>query len=284
MTNNEMNAKQNLDSAIPPFVFFGGPEISVDFLDQLEKNDTTPALIVTTPDRPSGRKMLLTSPVVKAWADDRGISVLQPENLRDIHDQLTSFDLFVVVAYGKIILQSILDIPEFGSVNLHPSLLPKYRGPSPILSALLVDDRETGISLMVLDALMDHGPIIAQKNITVDEWLPNRQMEQWFAQAGATLFLDSVSAYLLDPQNVAHQDHDLATECHKFSKSDMEIDLSNSRQSYLQYLAFDKPFFFHNNERIIVTDAEFVDGKFIINKIVPAGKKEIRWTDHQLRN
>ena len=284
MTYNETNEKQNLDSVIPPFAFFGGPEISVDFLHELEKNDTTPALIVTTPDRPSGRKMLLTSPAVKTWADEREIPVLQPEKLRDIYDQLTSLDLFVVVAYGKIILQSILDIPEFGSVNLHPSLLPKYRGPSPILSALLADDRETGISLMVLDALMDHGPIIAQKNITVDEWLPNRQMEQWFAQVGAKLFIESITDYLADPSSVSEQDHELATECHKFSKSDMEIDLSNSRQSYLQYLAFDKPFFFHNNERIIVTDAEFVDGKFIINKIVPAGKKEIRWTDHQLRN
>lgn len=276
MTKNEM-PENKISKPIPPFVFFGGPEISIDFLNVLEQESTLPTLIVTTPDQPSGRKMKLTSPPLKTWADMRGISVLQPSKLRDISDELTGYDLFVVVAYGKIIPQSILDIPAHGSINLHPSLLPKYRGPSPILSALLADDKKTGISIMLLHAEMDHGPLLAQHEITVDEWMDNRSMEQWFASVGASLFLTILPQYINGDVEVTEQDHAQATECKKFIKSDMELDLSNQRDSYLKYLAFEKPFFFHDEQRIIVTDAEYIDNNFIIKKVIPAGKKEQDW-------
>ena len=149
--------------------FFGGPQISVDFFDALQKYDINPELVVTTPDKPAGRKLILTSPPLKDWADKQQIPVLQPEKLldTDFTSALSEIDLLIVVAYGKIIPKKILEIPKYGAINFHPSLLPLYRGASPIISALLDDHKETGMSLMLLDEKMDHGPLLAQQKISV---------------------------------------------------------------------------------------------------------------------
>lgn len=273
--------KQNNESTTtntPPFVFFGGPQISCDFLDTLKKYGIVPSLIVTTPDKPAGRKLVLTSPPLKDWADKNTIPVIQPKSLKKFDTvSLGNFDLFVVVAYGKIIPKHILDIPKHGSINLHPSLLPKYRGPSPIQSALLADDKQTGISLMLLDEKMDHGPVIAQENIQVEEWLKNRDMEQWFAAKGAELFFTTLPLYL-EFSIATEQDHDKATECKKFTKADMQIDPTKPRDAYLRYCAFDKPFFFLGDTRVIVTQARW-DNDFVIERVIPAGKKEVSWSD-----
>lgn len=272
----KINSQTN--QAIPNFVFFGGPEISVDFLDELTKEGILPSLIVTTPDKPAGRKLVLTSPPLKLWADEHDIPVIQPQSLKKDFDStsLKDFDLFVVVAYGKIIPQSLLDIPQYGSINLHPSLLPLYRGPSPIQSAMLADDKETGLSLMLLDAEMDHGPIIGQKTIVIDEWKKNRDMEYWFATEGAQFFMEIVPLYL-EHGISSEQDHAKATECIKYEKSDMEIDPRNPRLSYLTYCAFDKPFFFMGDLRVIVSKAVWEKDDFKIQKVIPAGKKEQDW-------
>lgn len=272
MQNNELQ-KNN----IPPFVFFGGPQISCDFLNNLKEHDVLPDLIVTTPDKPAGRKQVLTSPPLKLWADVHNIPVLQPKSLRKNFDllPLESYELFVVVAYGKIIPKSILDIPKHGSINLHPSLLPKYRGPSPIQTAILHDDRQTGISLMLLDEEMDHGPILGQKNVVVNEWKKNRDMELWFSTLGAKLFLETMPVYL-EFGITTEQNHAKATECPKYSKSDMQIDPTKPRDAWLKYCAFEKPFFFLGDTRIIVTDALW-ENDFIIKKVIPAGKKEQDW-------
>jgi len=273
-----MQNKKSQTNSIPPFVFFGGPQISVDFLDSLKESGLVPELIVTTPDKPAGRKLVLTPPPLKAWADKNNIPTIQPRSLKKNFDDtlLQDYDLFVVVAYGKIIPQSILDIPAHGSINLHPSLLPKYRGPSPIQSAILADDKETGISLMLLDAEMDHGPVLGQKNITVSEWKKNRDMEVWFSKEGAELFLEIVPLYL-EHDIFTEQNHALATECNKFEKSDMQLDPSKPRESYLKYCAFDKPFFFMGETRVIVTEAHW-ENDFVITKVIPAGKKEQEWS------
>jgi len=275
--NSTQGESEDLETNVPPFVFFGGPEISVDFLNTLESAGVVPKMIVTTPDRPSGRKMTLTSPPLRDWAEERDIEVLQPEKFNPIKDELQGYELFVVVAYGKIIPKFILDIPEYGSLNVHPSLLPKYRGPSPILSALLADEKETGVSLMQLDEKMDHGPLLAIQPYAVSEWLDNRNMEKLFAGIGADMFLNTINDYISGDLVPTEQDHDSATECLKFEKKDMELDLSEHRKSYLKYLAFPKPFFFDKETRIIVTEAEYTNDEFVIKKVIPAGKRETDW-------
>jgi methionyl-tRNA formyltransferase len=144
-----MNQKQNIK-----FAFFGTAGFSVAVLDELERAGFLPSAVVTAPDAVMGRKKVLTPSPVKVWAQARNIPVVLP-------DSLANFDLFVIASYGKIIPKKILDIPRFGTLNVHPSLLPKYRGPSPIQTFILNGDEETGVTIMLTDEQMDHGPVIA---------------------------------------------------------------------------------------------------------------------------
>ncbi len=276
-----MMRNNNLDSI--KTVFLGGPEISVDFITRLKELGVLPNLVVTTPDMPQGRKLRLTPPPLAIWAENNGIPYIQPKSLgkKFDHSILAGYDLFIVVAYGKIIPKRILDFPTHGSINLHPSLLPKYRGASPIQTAILNDDKETGYSLMLLDEQMDHGPLLLQKNSSIKEWKKNREMEKYFAHLGAESFVEVVPEFLAGKITPIPQDHSEATECGKYQKSDSELDLSNPRDAFLRYCAFEKPFFFLNDIRIIVTDASWYDDNFIINKIIPAGKKETSWEEYK---
>jgi len=143
------------------FAYFGGEPLGVPVLETLKATGFVPNLIVASPDRPAGRKHELTPPPVKIWAEANNIPVFQPESLKE-RDALTpltkeTFDLFVVVAYNKILPKWLLELPVHKTINLHPSLLPLYRGASPIRSAILEDNREAvGVSIMLMDKEMDH--------------------------------------------------------------------------------------------------------------------------------
>src|SRR5258708_5123149 len=123
------------------FVFFGTPALSVQVLEELAHNNLLPELIVASPDKPQGRKLVLTPPPTKVWAAAHGIPVIQPKTLKTddgIEELLKKqYDFFVVAAYGKIIPQRIIDLPKKGVINVHPSLLPKFRGASPIRTQIL---------------------------------------------------------------------------------------------------------------------------------------------------
>jgi methionyl-tRNA formyltransferase len=145
------------NSMYPKIAFFGTPDRAVFALNILKKRGIRPDLILTQPDRPQGRKLILTPPPVKEWAEKEGIPCIQPETL----DQKTieilkseNFDLFIVVAYGKILKKEVLSIPRKGAINLHASLLPELRGSCPIETAILEDNSETGVSIILMDELM----------------------------------------------------------------------------------------------------------------------------------
>ncbi len=258
-------------------VFFGTPEISVDFLEQTKKLGFLFDLIITNPDKPKGRKKILSPTSVKSWAIKNHIKIITPEKITDeFLEQIKNYDLFFVLAYGKILPKKLLKIPKYGTLNLHPSLLPKYRGPSPIMSAILDDQKHTGISLMLLDEKMDHGPILKQKKINIQEWEKNRIIEYNFAKEGASLFLNILKDIKNKKIQPKKQNDNQATFCFKFTKKDMELSLPlNQRKNFLKYCAFPKPFYFDKNKkRNIVTDAKWENNKFIIKKIIPEGKKE----------
>jgi methionyl-tRNA formyltransferase len=162
------------------FVFFGTPEFSAIILDELEREGYLPTLIVSAPDKPRGRGLVMTPSEVKAWGIAHNIPVITPPTLKDdsVADKLrdTGCDLFIVAAYGKIIPRRVLGIPAHGVLNVHPSLLPKFRGASPIESAILSDEPHTGVTIMLLDEEMDHGPIIAQREYHNDMGL--RKMDE----------------------------------------------------------------------------------------------------------
>jgi methionyl-tRNA formyltransferase len=209
-------------------IFFGTPKEVVPVLENLTKHYEVIA-VVTTPDQKSGRKQLLTPSPVKVFAQEHKISVLQPNKLSESVAELKELnaDLFIVAAYGKIIPNHILELPKFGALNIHPSMLPKYRGSTPIQSTLLNGDETSGITFMKMDAKMDHGPILHQIPFTLEktdtfEWL----MQTKFAQA-ANVLPHVIDEYVAEKLKSQPQDETQATYTKMVTKEDGFIDLDN---------------------------------------------------------
>ncbi len=278
-------------------LFFGTSEFSVDVLKTMIENGVRPLTIVTQPDKPKGRKMLLTPPPIKTWALENGYTesqILQPIKLdADFTEKLKNnpgdIELYILASYGKIIPKAVLDIPKYGTLNIHPSLLPKYRGSSPLQQTILNDDRHTGVTVMLMDELMDHGPIVAVKNIDDSElfWPPSvSDFSKMMAEVGANLLVGILQDWVDGKISAAPQNHDEATFTKKISKSDGEIKFSEDPyKNFLKIKAFEGwpgTYFFAshtksspNKIRIIIKKASFINGDLIIEKIIPEGKKEI---------
>jgi methionyl-tRNA formyltransferase len=274
------------------WAFFGTDEFSTMVLDELKSQGFIPNLIVTTEDKPKGRKLLLTPPEAKVWADKENVNCLQLKTLRneDSFNAIKSykdFDLFVVASYGKIIPQNILDIPKYKTLNIHPSLLPKLRGPSPIASSIL-SENETGVSIMRLDSEMDHGPILAQEKISI-EWPPYAdELEKVSAKIGAQILAKIIPEWIEGNVKEVEQNHNEATFCNKIQKSDGEINLSDDPEKNLRkikaYNIWPNAFFFETNEdrktRIIVKKAHIENDELILDRVIPEGKKEMDYKDY----
>lgn len=278
----------------PRFVFFGTPEMAVYVLEELEKKRLLPSLVITAPDRPQGRGMTLTAPPVKEWAQTRDIPVLQPQKLDEetIHalEENGPWDLFVVAAYGMIIPQAIIDLPKKGVLNVHPSLLPRFRGASPIQSQILGDEKMVGITIMLIDAKLDHGPILTQKQIEVSQWPPQASvLEEMLAREGGKLLGEVIPNWLTGDIEATEQEHEKATFTKKISKADGEINLDDDPYTnYLKIQAFDRwprTYFYHstngNRIRVIVSKSSFRDGKLVIERVIPEGKSEMSYEDFQ---
>ena len=152
-----------------PLVFFGSSVMSVKVLNALIGHGIKIDFIVTTPDKPQGRKMIPTPTPTKVWAEENSIEYVEPIKLKDesFLNKIKNYNLFIVASYGKIIPKIVIDMPKFRILNIHPSLLPKYRGPSPIVTPILNGDKQTGYSIIKTSAGCDCGPIIAQKTILI---------------------------------------------------------------------------------------------------------------------
>lgn len=274
-----------------PFVFFGTPKFAEIVLSELENAGYIPSLVVTAPDKPKGRKLLLTPSDVKLWAQTRNIPVLTPASLAndEIFLELAKFSdtLFIVAAYGKIIPQRILDIPHNGVLNVHPSLLPKYRGSSPIESAILSDDTGTGVSIMELDAEMDHGPIVAQEEHTPSDWPPKgTELTDALAHIGGKLLATCIPSWITEHHSTP-QEHGEATYTKKIVKEDGLIDISGDPvQNYKKFRAYDEwpgAFFFVERNgkqiRVKITDATLKENNLTITRVVPEGKNEMSYED-----
>ncbi|MGI8420154.1 MAG: methionyl-tRNA formyltransferase [Candidatus Levyibacteriota bacterium] len=207
-------------------IFFGTPQEVVPVLQTLIKQHNVVA-VVTTPDQKSGRKQQLTPPPVKVFAEKQGIPLLQPEQMKteNLKLKIPQSDLIVVAAYGKIIPNEILELPKFGAINIHPSLLPKYRGPTPIQTALLNGDETSGLTFIKMDAQMDHGPILHQLPFTLEKtdtfaWL----MQSKFSQA-ANVLPHVIDEYISGKHTPQPQDETQASYTQRISKEDGFIDL-----------------------------------------------------------
>src|SRR3989344_3993341 len=273
------------------FAFFGTPELATVFLDDLEREGLVPSLVVTTPARPKGRGMALTSPPVKMWAAARNILVLQPERLdTEFVSKLTtrSWQLFIVIYYGKILPREIFSIPKHGTINIHFSLLPRWKGTSPIRAAILNDDRKMGTSLVLMDEQIDHGPLIAQKAFHIENWPPSaRELEVFATHESAKLLNAVIEPWVSGEIEAREQNHDLETLCPTLEKADVLLDLSGDpHTNLLKIRAFDSTigthaFFERSGKRIRVQilDAHVENGALVIDKVKPEGKREMAYAE-----
>src|SRR3989344_4931969 len=195
------------------FVFFGTPEFAATVLEKLIAAGYVPAAIVCNPDKQVGRKQVLTPPPTKILAGKYGINILQPEILANYELPIANYepDLAIIAAYGKIIPKTILDIPKHGFINIHASLLPKYRGASPIQYAILNGDKETGITIMKVDEEMDHGPLLGKSEIRISKFETYENLRQKLAILGAKLLTKIIPDYIDGKIKLVEQDHSKAT-------------------------------------------------------------------------
>lgn len=268
------------------FAFFGTPQFAVDVLDELLEHNISPSLIVTAPDKKAGRGMKVTPPPVKVWADEHGIPVIQPEKLSPIPPELQeSFDVFVVAAYGKILKKELLSLPRCGTLNVHPSLLPKYRGASPIEAQILHDEKEVGVTIMEMDEELDHGPIVESLSFTPPSWpIRKDELSRLLAERGGELLAHVLTKWCAGEIGSTPQNHGEATFTKKLVKEDGHIDFRNDPyQNFLTFCAHHpwpgSFFFLTDGTRIKIKDATYHDGVFLPTKVVPEGKKEVRYRE-----
>lgn len=279
------------------YAFFGTGPLAESVVATLMRAGYEPALIVTKPDAPQGRHMGLTAPHIKTWAQMKNIPVLQPEKLDNaLYHQLVTSDckLFVLASYGKIIPETILKIPEHGVLNVHPSLLPRYRGPSPIESVLLDGAMTTGVSIIKLDAQMDHGPILTQTAFMINPETTSGTMEVECGQLGGELLVQVLPHYLDGTLTLKEQDHSQATTCKKITKDLGEINLhSRADEVQRKYRALTPwpglYFFITHKERVMrikvnkvnltLSGSESLVASDIIISVTPEGKSEISFED-----
>jgi methionyl-tRNA formyltransferase len=208
---------------MPRVVFFGSPEIAVPFLDALAGAVEIVA-VVSQPDRPAGRGQRLAEPAVKVAARRLGLPVLQPARVRtpEVEAELRALDadLFVVVAYGRILPQALLDLPRQGPWNVHASLLPKLRGAGPIQWAIIRGDRKTGVAVMRMEAGLDTGPVAAMREVDIADDDTAGTLGVKLAAVGAPLLVETLPAILDGSVRLTPQDDAAATEAPLLTKED----------------------------------------------------------------
>ena len=280
------------------FIFFGTPDVASKTLEILKEKGYIPKLIVTSPDKPSGRGLEIYETPVSLWAKENNIKCLKPEKLteefiNEIFPEkpqvrlVTSHKsdlwpiLSIVVAYGKILPEILINKPELGTINVHYSLLPKYRGASPLEASLLNGDESTGISIQQMKYKLDSGPILASKEIQIDINETKEEIREGLIKLGANVLCDILPQIRNKEITPKIQDEGLASFCKKIKKEDGEIDINgDGRENWNKYRAFygwPGVFFFQNDKRIKITEAVYENGSFIIKKIIREGKKETIW-------
>lgn len=259
------------------YAFFGTPEIARKTLTILNESGFPPSLVVTNADKPVGRKQQLTPSPVKVWATENGISVWDTENIPELLKRLQTekWDAFIVVAYGHILPEALINLPTHGTLNIHYSLLPRHRGASPVEAAILHGDTVTGVTIQQMVYKLDAGAIVAQSSIELEGDETTPELKEIMATMGGELLADILPEWLNQEITPEVQDESLVTKSGKFKKEDAEIrsdmDEITKWRTY-RALIERKPYFIEHGLRTIITEATFENGKFIITEVIPEGK------------
>ncbi len=247
-------------------IFMGTPDFAVHALNALHKNDQNVVLVVTQPDRQKGRGRQLSSPPVKKAALNFGCRVIQPPSIRSVEFSKIiedyAPDFIVVVAFGHIITKNILDIPKVATLNIHASLLPKYRGPAPIQWAIINGEDTTGVTIMRMDEGMDTGDILLSSEIEIAPDDTSGTLHERLADLGARLLIQTLSAFDVNDIHPIPQNHSQATYAPLLKKKDGLIDWKASAQSIEAFIRGMTPwpgaFTFHGKKRLKIFKTETI--------------------------
>ncbi len=266
--------------------FFGTPPFTVDFLDALYDEGYVPSLIVTNPDRPAGRGMHLQAPEPKEWAITQGIRTLQPEKIDASFVELLAqetWDLFIVVAYGAILPEALIALPRFGTINVHYSLLPKYRGATPVESAILHGDSTTGVCIQQMRFALDSGPLLAQSEVPIDQTDTTETLRAKLNERALALLPEVLEKIFDGTVTACEQDESAASICKKIKKSDGLIDLAEdglgNDRKYRAYYRSPGTFFITEKKgvpvRVKIKAAHLEGTSFVLDTVVPENGKPL---------
>jgi methionyl-tRNA formyltransferase len=267
------------------FAFFGTPSVASRTLDILLESGYTPKVIVTSPDARSGRGMHMTKTPVGVWAREHNIPCLKPEKVnKEFMKEFSKYmvTLSIVVAYGKILPEALIDLPAYGTINIHYSLLPLYRGASPVEEALLNGDKETGVSIQQMAFKLDSGAILAEQTVPIGHDEMKEELRARLIDIGGVMLCRMLPGIIEGSIASKAQDESNATFCTKIKKKDGEISLDgDGDENYNKYAFEGWPgvYFFIDKDgkkiRIKIKKAKYEDNSFIIKRVVPEGKKEM---------
>lgn len=209
-------------------IFMGTPEFAVAILESVVQSSYPVLAVYTQPDKSAGRGHKVVFPAVKKLALERQIPVIQPETFKssEVVGKLASFqpELIIVAAFGFILPQEVLSLPKFGCLNVHPSLLPRHRGPSPVANTILCGDELTGVTIMLMDAGMDTGPILAQEKVGISFMNTTGSLSSKLADVGAKLLLETLPNWISGELNPQAQDESQATYSKLINSQNAEIE------------------------------------------------------------
>lgn len=264
------------------FAFWGTPEVASTTLQLLIDAGYIPCVVITNPDRPAGRGLALTPSPVKILAEKYNIKVLQPEKItEEFLNEFSNYsiDLNIVVAYGNILPKSIIDMPVYSTLNIHYSLLPKYRGAAPLEGALLSGDKVTGVTIQKMVYKLDAGDIVASKEVAIDDSIDKESLRTILIDTGAQLLIDTLPDYTIGNITPTPQDESMASHIGKIKKEDGKIDIGDDAiVNYNKYRAYSGwpgiYYFDESGKRVKITKARLEGGRFVIERIIPEGKSE----------
>lgn len=275
------------------FAYFGTPKVASDTLATLAERGFKPAVVVTSPDAPRGRGLALTPSPARELARALDIPTLTPEKL-DAEAVATigayGCDAALVVAYGKIFPKALIDAFPLGMLNVHYSLLPKYRGATPLEGVLLADERETGVTVQKIAEELDAGDIVAQEAVEIASSETARELRARLVPLGARLLADTLPSFFSGTATFTPQNASLASHTCKLKKEDGLLSLPASRhaspqqdlENWNKYRAYADTIgthFFEKGKRMKITNAEFAKGEFRVLRVIPEGKREISYAD-----
>ena len=275
-------------SILPKFIYFGTPYVARDTLTVLVEQGFVPTLVITNPDAPKGRGHVLTPCETKVWALEHDLTVVTPEKLDDTavaEIKKYACEYALVVAYGKILPESLIGAFPKGVLNVHYSLLPKYRGASPVEAALLHDETVTGVTIQKMVRELDAGDILAQEEMAIGQDETTKELKPRLIEVGAKLLVVTLPRYLMGGITPTPQDRAQATQAPKIKKKEGELDLNApALENWCKYRAYaESPgtYFFDpptgEGKRYKITKAKYENNSFIVERVIPEGGREIAY-------